>query len=390
MVETMVSAAQKAKKSRVGIISIHPAPYRDATFVALHLRGVLHSKVINLFDLDQRHTFWNLDKSDYPDTVVIKNKGVLRRYRCSLGVLSILARERFDVIVIPGFHYVSLWIALAYCCLSRTPIIFSLDKTRENRIFGVKRLLASKIAPRILRRFSAFWVPGRATRRYLTTLGISSERIFCGSYNLDTAVIQDRVTSFGFKGTKIHSKYSIPENAFVFIMVANVSPKRRYDVLLEAFYRVETECPNAYLLIVGKGAEKQNLGHLKAGSLPNNLRLVGPVPFNDLAALYVAANAYVHTGTESYSTSISYAAIVGIPIIASSEVGATQDWLIDGETGYSSGSEDINGFSEKMILLVKNPKDAERLGENAARLARRYTPDWAAKELETAVEYVLN
>ena len=60
--------AKPVTRPRVGIISIHPAPYRNGTFAALQTRGVVDVTVITLFDLDPGHGYWDLEESTYPNT----------------------------------------------------------------------------------------------------------------------------------------------------------------------------------------------------------------------------------------------------------------------------------------------------------------------------------
>ena len=168
-------------------------------------------------------------------------------------------------------------------------------------------------------------------------------------------------------------------------MAANVIPKRRHDLLLKAFSLVVAECPNAYLLLAGDGADNETIARLSEEKGLKNICLAGPVSFDSLAPMYALADAYVHSGGEPYSTAVAYGAIAGLSIVTTAEVGAAGDYVIEDETGYLIDSKDVSGFADKMILLIRNRETTQRLGRNAGKLACRFTTERAAEQLEKAV-----
>lgn len=377
--------AESIKRPRVGIISIHPAPYREGTFAALQARGIVDITVITLFDLDLRHGLWDLEEIAYPNINLGKYYGKRGFWCFHPRIFSILRKARFDVILIPGYSYMTLVSVVIYCLLTRTPFILSADKTGHNPTPAFTTRLASKVLRFIFRKSSAFWVPGNVSRRYLCGQGIEDERIFEGCYTLDYLAIRDQVGRLKGKCPETRRRFSIDEQGFVFLMAANVIPKRRHNLLLKAFSLVVAECPNAYLLLVGDGADNATIVRLSEGKGLENIRLAGPVSFDSLAPMYTLADAYVHSGGEPYSTAVAYAAIAGLPIVTTPEVGAAGDYVIEGETGYLIDSGDVSEFADRMLLLARDRETTQRLGRNAGKLACRFTSGWAADQLERAV-----
>jgi len=236
-------------------------------------------------------------------------------------------------------------------------------------------------------RASAHWVPGEASRQYLSEEGVKDYQIFKGCYNLDCDIISSQLEQRKEEGLRIRKDFSINEDGFVFLMVANVVPNRRHDLLLEAFSQVVAICPNSYLLLVGKGADCEGVVRLSKGKKMENIFFTGPVAFSDLPPLFSVADAYVHSGSETYSTAVAYAAIAGLPIITTPNVGAARDYVIDGETGFLVKSEDVTSFADKMIFLAQHREIANRFGNNAAKLESKFTAEWAAEQLEKAVAF---
>ncbi len=380
-----VNPGESNKCPHVGIISIHAAPYRDATFATLHHRGVIDITVITLLDSDPGHRFWDCDQIDFPNITLKKCYGKFRRWFFHPQILRVLRKERFDVIIIPGTQYLTNWQAITYCLITKTPFIFATDKVRDRNTSGIREALGSRVMSWVLRQASAFWVPGKASRKHFVGKGINEDRIFEGCYNLDCTAIAAQLSHHKGKRLELRRRLSIAEDGFVFLMVANVLPNRRHDLLLESFCRVEDKYPNSYLLLVGIGADQETVIRLSKNQRAKNIRAIGPVGFNDLAPLFAASDVYVHSGTESYSTAVEYAAIAGLPIVTTPHVGAAKDYVINGETGYVVSSEDVSGFAERMLLLARDRDAAQRYGRRAGELASEFTSEWAAEQLEKAV-----
>jgi glycosyltransferase involved in cell wall biosynthesis len=382
----MMNSTESNKRPRAGIISNHQAPYRDATFTCLQRRGVFDIKCITLFDSDYGHKFWDLDEITYSNVTLTKHWGSLRNSCFHHQILSVLRKERFDVIVIPGYQHVTCWLAIIYCMITKTPFIFSLDKIHGRSASRIRSFLVSRAFGFIRRSASAFWVPGKASRQYLCNNGIKNDRIFEGCYNLGFDIVTEQLNNDRKKERlKTRRNFSIDENGFVFLMVANVLPNRRHDLLLESFSQVVAACPNSYLLLVGKGANQQTIRRLSKNTNTSNIRAIGPVTFAALAPLYTASDAYIHSGGEPYSTAVEYAAIAGLPIVTTTDVGAAEDYVIDGETGYVVSLEDVTGFANKMLLLAWDREAAQHLGQNTRKLACKFTSEWAAEQLEKAI-----
>ena len=231
-------------------------------------------------------------------------------------------------------------------------------------------------------------MPGKASRQYLGDEGVEDSRIFEGCYTLDYSTIAAQVECQKGERSQWRRSLSIDEDGFVFLMVANVNSDRQHDLLLESFSRVVAACPNSYLLLVGRNANQETIvRQSKGGKLQRieNIRSVEPVAFDALPPLFAASDAYVHSGHESYSTAVAYAAIAGLPIVTTPHVGAGRDYVIEGETGFLVDSEDVSGFADKMLLLARDRITAQRFGRNAAAVASKFTPEWAAEQLEKAV-----
>jgi glycosyltransferase involved in cell wall biosynthesis len=385
----MRTAQTRRTRPRVGIISLHPAPYRDPTLAALHRRGLVDVQVLTLFELDKGHAYWNLGHPAYPNLFLGKGYQLRPHIYYHPQILSTLHHGHFDVIVVPGYTHLTTQLAINYCCITRTPLIFSCDTVHFARRRDVKYSLRNKLLRVILRRSAAVWVPGTASRRYAREHGMREEQIFEGCYNLDCAKIETDIAAARGHRDDLRLKLGLPHDAYVLLMVANLIPKRQHRLLLQAFQRVADSNRHCYLVCIGKGSEQASLEEYCLRPRSSNVRLVRPVAFDDLPEWYCACDAYVHSGCEPYSTAVAHAAIAGHPIVCAASVGAAYDYVIDGVTGHLAEPNDAESLTRGMLQLCSDRGLAYRMGQRAKELAMHRTPTWAAQQLEYAVSFSL-
>ncbi len=378
-----------AEKSipKVGVISIHPAPYRDPVFNAVYRRNNVEIEVLTMFEKDAGHFFGNIDKPSYPNAFLGRGYLFTRGRYFHPKILSCLKRGHFDAVVIPGHQHITCIAAMSYCLASRMPIIYSGDSMLPKSSRSLKGKMRGSFVRYILKRSASVWVPGKASYEYMKkTFGVSDNNIFCGCYTLDFGSISEQVRINRVKRNWFRKQLKIQEHGFIFLMVGNFIPTRDHEHLVEAFSRVVLSIPDAYLILVGEGKTKTKIKNLcKEKQLANNVRIIKPVPFDNLSYLYPACDVYVHSGSEPYSTALAYAAIAGLPIISVNSVGACQDYLLDGKTGYLVSNNDVSGWATAMIRLAQNRTLARNLGENGQNIASKKTLEWASEQFESAV-----
>jgi trehalose synthase len=72
---------------------------------------------------------------------------------------------------------------------------------------------------------------------------------------------------------------------------------------------------------------------------------------------------------EGFCLSVTEALWKGTPVVASN-VGGIPAQIVDGESGYLLDPYDIEGFAERIVHILKNPDEAERIGEKAKEKVR--------------------
>lgn len=71
----------------------------------------------------------------------------------------------------------------------------------------------------------------------------------------------------------------------------------------------------------------------------------------------------------------------GIPVIAS-DIGGLKDIVKNGKTGYLVDPDDINAWKEKISRLVRDAALRKKMGANAIKEAKKYSPEKIARRVE--------
>ena len=371
-------------KPRVAFLTNHPAPYTSRTLQKVQQRGHVDLQVISLLEKDRGHSFGEVESPGYPLLFLDRNglDGARKRSLIS-SVLAPVARRSYDVIMIPGVaSRASQAVLLCSMALGRS-FVYCADTVFRPYGSAMRDRMRSLRDRRIMKFAGAVLVPGRASRQYFEAQGMPATRVFEGLYNLDPAEVGGAFCGAVTARVSLRARHAIPASGFVFLMVANMTPNRCHKVLLDAFRRLP-EGLSASLVLIGTGPKQSEIETLCRSDAFRNVRLIGPVPFRALAGWYAAADAYVHSGYEPYSTALQFAAIVGLPIVTTVGVGAAADYLEPEYASLLSPVKDAERLAENMIRVATDRELAGRLRQTVRHLATGRTADWAADQFEQA------
>lgn len=371
---------------RLGVISIHPAPYRDPTFALVYRRRVVEIQVLTMFSKDVGHPYQDLGELPYPNTFLGKGYRIRNKVYWHPQIVPLLRKGRFDAVVVPGYNHLTSLAAMIYCWTTHTPLIFNTDSVLFTPDTTVDRPTRDWLVRQILKRSAAVWVPGKASRDYMQHYSVPSERIFEGGYCLDTARLAALEAEARKTRLNTRKRLGLNANDFLFLFVGRMVPERGLIFLAEAFAQASRFCKSISLLLIGKGPERRWLEEFfREQNLPS-VRFLDPMPIEQIALYYAAADAYLLPSVnETYSLALAHAAISSLPVIATDRVGAVPDYFRGEETGYVVPAGDARALGEAIERLSSDISIARKMGECAHKVALRRTTQWAAEQLEAAV-----
>jgi glycosyltransferase involved in cell wall biosynthesis len=192
-----------------------------------------------------------------------------------------------------------------------------------------------------------FTMSERTRRSFIEDFGIPSDRvrtIFAGP---------------NFDPDAIEPPERLPGRPPTVLFVGRDFARKGGDALLTAFRRVRQEIPNAELIIVGP----DQLPSVEPGvSFLGFLDKTTPAGWRALMDTYGRADVFcLPTRFEAFGIAYVEAMCFGLPCIGTS-VWAVPEIIADGVTGYVVPPNDIAALAERLLLLLRDPVLAQKMG----------------------------
>ena len=239
------------------------------------------------------------------------------------------------------------------------------------KLFGVKKIIATAHVPGHI--YKRKWIP-KLISKYVTKsflcVSKSSEEAF---FNETAALFSKDLFREGRKhftiynciDTDVMMQYQIAkiENSYFTIgIVSRLSYEKGVDIIISALPKILKQKLNIKLLIVGDGAQKQNLLYLaeKLG-IAEYIEWVGLQPRSALFNYYLQMDVVVIPSRfEGFGLTAIEAMTYGIPVVASN-VDGLKEVIVDRVSGILFECENIDALTQTIIELVNNNDMKEKL-----------------------------
>ncbi|PIR48384.1 glycosyl transferase family 1 [Candidatus Peregrinibacteria bacterium CG10_big_fil_rev_8_21_14_0_10_55_24] len=237
------------------------------------------------------------------------------------------------------------------------------DAFHENtlRIFG-------KSYQRVFTDAAAIIAAGHALGEQLVRLGAPREKIHCmPASGVDLSLFYGADPS------------SAPPH---FCAVGRFVEKKAPHLTIQAFSAVKRQSADAHMTMVGNGPLLEQCKELvKTLHLEKAITFLPPLPHEEVARLMRSARAFVqHSVTaqtpgnrgdsEGIPIAIVEAAASGLPVVSTRHSGIPEI-VTEGETGFLVEERDINGMTEYMLQLARDPALAGKMGQAARERAQK-------------------
>jgi glycosyltransferase involved in cell wall biosynthesis len=158
----------------------------------------------------------------------------------------------------------------------------------------------------------------------------------------------------------LHDEYGIPEDAPIVGVVARLETEKGHRTLIDAWPEVLAAVPNAWLLVVGEGSERDSL-EAEAASLGLSERVVFTGRREDVPAVTAALDvAVLPSYREAQGLSVLEAMALSRPVVASN-VGGIPEMIEDGVTGLLVPPNDCDALAAALIKLLTHHPYADMI-----------------------------
>jgi len=321
---------------------------------------------------------------------------VVSRCEFAYKAMKLLKDERFDVIHAHLPFAASILVTLRPKLGDR--MVYTAHVGEEGKRFGL-----SASAPLLLKLFSPdVYLMKRVKRvvvlneslkeKLLTYKGIEAEKIEVIPNGIDVKKF-GRFTNDEVE--KVKKKYEV-DGKLIVMYSGTITPRkgiktlvRGAEIVVKQGYRdvVFLACGNYN---IDRGFYEEIMSYIISKGLKEHVKFTGFIPYKDLLILYSACDIFVLPSfEEGFSCSLAEALASGKPLVGS-DVGGTRSMIRGGWNGFliKPGSEEE--LAKRLIYLITNPKERDRMGRNSRKLAEEAF-DWskiAEKYIEVYEEVV--
>ena len=294
----------------------------------------------------------------------------------------LLAREKYDIVHVRGIPHV--YSASLLNLFFRVPVVFEIYSTifetraapdgdipRSN---WLKRQAWRTINNFFLRRVSRIMLICQSLEDYAVERGCPRNKFTLLPNGVDILKFSPRE-----KDDDVLKKYLLQDSRVV-LYLGKFQRWEGLPTLVEAFSQVKKDIPNAKLLLVGDGPDRERIEQAIREHLePDDVIMTGFVPFNDTPQYYSVADVFVLVRpailkTRYVSPLKPLEAMAMGKVVVSTDLPAIRELVEDGETGFLTGHS-VDAISRSIINVLNDNSLREKTGARA-RLYTERQRDW--------------
>jgi glycosyltransferase involved in cell wall biosynthesis len=201
---------------------------------------------------------------------------------------------------------------------------------------GILRTALNPIARKFVRSGDAWIAAGSRAKAELIDYGAAPEKI----------TIAREITGRSVPADSLRQQQGHNPRPLRYLFVGQLIERKGVEVLLEAFDRVR----NGELWIAGDGPLVKQVE--AASRRDPRIRYFGHRSGDELSDLYQKADIFVLPSLyEVWGIVVNEALMYGLPVIATTEVGAAADLIEDGQTGMIVDPRDVTQLAEAMATV---------------------------------------
>lgn len=294
------------------------------------------------------------------------------------GLLRQLKRSAPEVMLSDGFMQWT-YAPLLYRMFHRVPHVMCYERTSytERHCQWYRRAYRRLV----LHWIDAVCANGVLCGDYLKSLGVPEAAISYGQMAADTEGLARAVAEMD-AGQAAELRRRFPAGMTLFLYVGQIIPRKGIRQLLEAWRRFGNA--DAGLLLVGDGAEQQELEQWCAKQGLENVFWLGRQPYDEIARFYRIADVFIiPTLEDNWSLVVPEAMACGLPV-ASSIYNGCHPELVHPENGWTFDPLNAESTAAMLTDIGKRKADLKEMGKSSRMIVQHHTPARAAENIYAA------
>ena len=205
-------------------------------------------------------------------------------------------------------------------------------------------------------------------------------------WGIKTEVIPNGIVVERFKGLSKEDgrlKFGFEKEEKIIIFVGTLKKVKGIKYLIEAMNIVVENNPEAKLILIGDGEEKEELKKIvQELNLGEKVTFLGRKFNEEIPGYMVASDVFVLPSlSEGFPVTILEAMAAGLPIIAT-KVGGVPEIIKENDNGFLVEPQNSLQIAEKILLLFQNENLRQKISQNNQEKAKNYSWSEVVKNLE--------
>lgn len=372
---------------RVGVICSSPSIQMAAQYDALasHLKNVDFHLMFRR--TTQGNAAWAPEKPSNCSSEVLPGLSTswlpIRLQNCiNKNIAPILNAHDFDALIVHGFYdSTAVLQAQRWAGKNNCPVFIRTDANLAGQQKRPLKFMVRKTLLRhLVRRTAGMLSIGTQNRKYYQALGASPDKIFPASWEIDYQMLDKFVEEAAEKRDEIRRQLGIPQDQMVIVSVGRLIKRKGFQNLIRATSHLKDHTKlQVHLIIAGDGPYQVRLQEL-VQELDAPVTFTGNLNRKQVIEILVAADVFaLVSSSEPWGLVVNEAALCGLPLVLSEEVGAAADLCKPGVNGYVIPPEDQSSINDALKQVLSNTKARKQMGiESKIRLQewRKHWPAW--------------
>ena len=296
----------------------------------------------------------------------------------------LIIQERYDAVVVSGWHTKGLCQAIRACWQSGTPVMVRGDSHLHDERSLLKRTVKWLPYRYFIPRFDACLAAGAWSRDYFLHYGAQPEKVFIVPH----AAPEPTGPSDPAGTSEIHDsrrRWGVPEGSSVFLFAGKFIALKRPLDFIRALAQARAAGARVYGLMAGDGPMRSEIETLIA-SLNAPVSLLGFLNQPAMSGAYRTSDALVlASDRETWGMVVNEAMTCGRACIVTDRVGCGPDLIQPGRTGFIFPVGDVEALSARIRQIADSPILAATMGVAARDLITRHSVRAAAEGLTRAI-----
>jgi glycosyltransferase involved in cell wall biosynthesis len=294
----------------------------------------------------------------------------------------IIRERQFDAVLVNGWNYKSAWQAFRAAWSVDVKVLVRGDSHLHTPRSLLVKMAKSLAYPRFISRFDACLAAGQWSREYFAYYGAHPDRIFLVPHTVEITCPGDKL----LLRSEVRQRFSLRENAVVFLFAGKFIPKKRPLDFLYALQRASVQDARVQGLMAGDGPLRADCEEF-VRSTGASVAFAGFLNQSRIVDAYLAADVVVlPSDGETWGLVVNEAMTCGCPCIVSDQVGCGPDLVIPNVTGIVFPQGDVPALSAAMNKLAQNPSQIDVMGANARDRLRHYSVSAAVEGVLESLE----